>query len=255
MQVSRVWLLVAVGVCCLLPLKHASARGCSAQWTFETSSLQEARRRIKSPVHRTVWSRVECGTDVLDALASQEGPAKDCRPCKHEYIQLLRDVTRYMRLSAEETRAKEGRLAYYKLEIETRLKLGEFLVETGDQKLIDDYWSDNFEGMGDAMDRANLGKEFHQEALRNRTRVLNDKSFSTWAKAIRSCQSWDFRQGENTDRIKLERALLCADECRQALTKIRERANSGQGMDSRAISDVLDTLLPALKQCPTGGSS
>jgi hypothetical protein len=155
-----------------------------------------------------------------------------------------------MRKAAEQSAVRGTQLDYYKLELDTRLKLGDYLVETGDQSLIDKFWSDNFEGMGDAMDRSGLGMDFHQEALRNRSRVMTDKSFKTWAKAIRSCASWDFRLGQDYDLPKLKRALLCADECRTALTKIRERSKSGQAQDSESVSDVLDTLLPALEQCP-----
>jgi hypothetical protein len=247
---ARFFLLTMIALFFLIPARSAEAKWCVSQWSYSLGSLQEARRRIKSPVHHSAASRVRCGRDVISALNLTEWPAQVCSACSHEYIQLLRDLVVFTRSAAEDSAARDTKLAYYRLEIEIRIMLGNYLVKTEDESLIEKYWSHNFEGMGDAMNRSNLAKEFHLEVLRNRNRSLTDKIFDTWAKAIRSCEKWNFRRGENHNLESLKRSLLCAVECRQALTKIRARASIGQAVDKAAVSDILDTLLPALEACP-----
>ncbi|MGH8051276.1 MAG: hypothetical protein ACREPB_11505 [Arenimonas sp.] len=248
---KHVWLGVLFLISVSLPISSASAKDfCDGDWTFRKESLQEARRRIKSPVHKQVANRVDCGLIIRDALSTADFPVK-CLDCEREYVQFLRDFIAYTRSTAERSTSERDEKEYYETEIEARKTLGEFLATSKNDELIDTYWSANFDGLGDAMERVGDGKQFHVEALTASSgHVMSDKSYKTWARAIRSCESWNFARGQNRDMKGLRKVLLCVDECRLALTKIRARVNQGRVVDKVLMGEILDGLLPALDSCP-----
>lgn len=246
-----VWLGILFLVSALAPIGNAHAKAfCDGAWTFQKGSLQEARRRIKSPVHKQVANRVDCGLIIRDALRAEDFPAK-CPDCEREYVQFLRDFIEYTRSTAERSTSERDEREYYETEIEARKALGEFLAASKNESLVSTYWSANFDGLGDAMERVGSGRQFHDEALTaSREHVMSDKSFKTWARAIRSCESWNFARGRNRDMPGLRKVLLCVDECRLALSKIHQRVDQGRVVDKVLMGEILDGLLPALESCP-----
>ncbi len=245
--------LLLLGLLTFWPVHSAQAKGCAGNWDYSESSLQNARRRLKSPAHPNLLSRVQCGTDLTAALDLAEWPA-DCPTCQREYIELLRDLILYTRQAASVTTSRQNKLALYRREFETRIKLSDFLLSTHDPALIKTYWSDNFDGMGDAMELGGFGREFHEQALLHRDQIYSEKTFRTWARDIRSCSAWDFRAGQNKDFPALRRSLMCSEDCRRALVRIRQRADGGQAADKVAMGEALDDLLPAAEDCPTGAT-
>lgn len=247
--------LLLLAIVTLWPAHAAQAKGCAGDWDYSESSLQNARRRLKSPAHPNALSRVQCGTDLTAALELAEWPT-DCPRCRREYIGLMNDLIEYTRRAAEVAKAHKNKMELYRREVETRTTLGDFLLATRDADLIKTYWSKNFDGMGDAMERGGFGKSFHEraQALPQRDQVYSEKTFQTWARDIRSCPVWDFRAGQNKDFPALRRTLMCSEECRRALERIRQRASSGQAEDKVAMGEVLDDLLPAVEDCPTGAN-
>lgn len=246
-----VWLGIFFLVSALVPISSARAKNfCDGDWTFQKEFLQEARRRIKSPVHKQVANRVDCGLIIRDSLRTADFPV-NCLDCEREYVQFLRDFIEYTRSTAERSTSERDEHEYYETEIEARKTLGEFLAASKNDALISTYWSANFDGLGDAMERVGSGKQFHDEALTaSRGHVMSDKSFKTWARAIRSCESWNFARGRNRDMPGLRKVLLCVDECRLALTKIRQRVDQGRVVDKVLMGEILDGLLPTLESCP-----
>lgn len=248
------WLL---GFLALLPLglpaeaaTAAAATACEQDWEYSVASLQAARNLLKSPARQDVRSRINCGRQVLDALDRATLP-EGCAQCRREYARLLLDHIARLRALAEGSASANNRKHYYEQEIATRQRFGEFLASSGDEELAKAYWSRNFEGLGDAMERAHFGQQYHEEALSaSHSRIMSDKSFKTWARAIRSCEEWDFASGPNRDMVGLRKSLLCEDECRQALSTIRQRVQEGRVIDQALMTQVLDGLLPALESCP-----
>lgn len=248
----RGWaVLLLVGILAFWPTHSALAKGCAGSWDYSESSLQNARARLKSPRHPNVLSRVQCGRDVLATLDVADMP-RDCPACRREYVGLMRDLIQFVRQAAEFSVSRSNKDALYDYESRLRIKFGDFLIGTDDAQLIADYWPQNFEGLGDAMERRGTGKQFHDEATRHARQIYSDKTFGTWARAIRSCPTWDFRSGRDKDFPALRRTLMCSEECVRALTRIRSRVNEGQAEDKQATSDVLDDLLPAVEGCATG---
>lgn len=231
----------------------AKAQVCGSKiaWKYELEFIQKARERVKAPNHPSTVSRITCGTGLIDAIGKPV-LTPPCPECAKEYVGLLLDVIAYTRFAAEKSASNQGKLKYYESEIATRLTLGQFLLDTRDTQLIDDYWSRNFEGLGDAMERSKLGQRFHEEASKAAaTRQLSLKSYETWARAVRSCEAWDF-QGQNRDLKKLRSILNCVEDCSRALERIQRRAKQGERPDREILEEQLGDLLPPSGQCPAG---
>lgn len=246
-------MLLGSGLAALVAFQSTEASAgrpvCDKVWDATVESLQEARRRLKSPEHRQLSGRIACGNAILLNLEAPSG----CPGCSVEYVQLLRDYIVYLRRAAEWTASKNNWRAYYQAEIDARERLGEFLADADEAAPVQAYWSDNFEGLGDAMERLGAGQRYHDEALAaSSTRILSDKAFKTWARAIRSCQVWDFAAGRDRDLPGLNKILLCADQCNAALNTIRRRVNDGRVTDKQRMTEILDGLLPAIGNCPVG---
>lgn len=254
---NAIVLQAMVVMCVLQPAQAATQRRVArpvcenVTWTYEVTSLQSARKSIKSNAHPDVKSHVDCGLAVVQSLELAE-IAPDCAECRQEYVQLMRDVVFYVRLAAENAASSSNRDAYYEHEIETRLKLGAYLLSSKDNALIKRYWVANFEGLGDAMERVRQGARFHEVATLAGSQVLSQKVFGTWTKAIRSCAAWDFTHGENKDMPGLRKAL-CVEPCKRAVERIRRRAQAGMVENKESMLELLDDLLPDVRQCPTGG--
>lgn len=247
------WIYTLLGLLLWTTSAVAQAKACgsNATWTFTEQSLQNARQRVKSDAHKSAVSRVRCGKEIIEAIGRPE-QSSACESCVREYVGMLQDVIAFTRYAAEHTASKENEKRYYDSEIQTRLVLGRFLLDTKNKDFISRYWRENFEGLGDAAERAKMGERFHQEASQAaQEQMLSPKSFRTWAKAVRSCESWNFVDGESRDLAKLRKILLCAEDCRAALTRIRNRAAKGEGIDRENIEEDLAELLPALDRCPT----
>lgn len=241
---------VLLGMGLITPPASAS-EFCKDAWTFQDNSLQEARRRMKSPIHKQVADKVSCGLTIRDALSlsSTDFPTQ-CITCEQEYVQFLRDFISFTRRAAERSTSETLRRKYYETEIEAHHTLNDFLLsDREDKSLVQKYWSSNFEGLGDAMERIGLGKQFHDEALEmSQKYVMSGKSYKTWARAIRSCKSWNFTAGENLAFNKLP-AVLCVDECRFALTGIRSRVNEGHVENKVLMNEILAGMLPTVESC------
>ncbi len=242
-------------ILCLLLLATTSvaqARACrsDAAWSFTENSLQNARARVKSNAHKSAVSRVQCGQEIIEAIGGPE-KASQCDSCIREYVGLLLDVISYTREAVKQSESEANKKLYYDYQIETRLLFGRFILDTQRKNLVAQYWRDNFEGLGDAAESAKLGERFHREAsLAAQEQMLSLKSFRTWAKAVRSCKAWNFVESEKRDLPMLQRILLCTEDCRAALTRIRNRAARSQGIDRENIEEELAESLPALGNCP-----
>ncbi|SFN31189.1 hypothetical protein SAMN05216289_11368 [Dokdonella immobilis] len=226
------------------------ANGCPiGDWTYSESSLQKARGRIKSTAHKSVSSRIQCGLAIDEAFDGAAVFPKECSACVREYVGFLLDMTQYERLAAEQTASAKSRSDYYESEIRTRRKLAEFLRALPQEDWTRATWTRNFEGLGDAMERMHDGHDYHVAATLAADRDMSVKTFETWARAIRSCDEWDFVQGQNRDLPALKEALLCVDECKLALTRILDRSRIG-AVDGPNIDLALSALLPANEDCP-----
>jgi len=234
----------------LVPTNASANTFCEKDWRPSVGELQEARARIKSNSLKNASARIKCAKPIVAALSGKTiDPA--CALCEREYVALLKDVGRYARDAAEQSASLENKQKLYRYEIDVRQSLGAFLTTASDRTLFVKDWQSNFEALGDAMERIGSGSEFHRLALVASTRgQISQKSYETWARAIRSCQDWNFQSGRNRDLAGLKKVLLCVDECKLALTKIRQRATSGTPDSGLLINDILDTLLPALAECP-----
>jgi hypothetical protein len=237
-----------------IPAAQARACGSDAVWSFTEKALQSARARVKSEAHRSPVSRVRCGKEIIEAIGRPD-KASQCSACIREYIGLLQDVIDFTRRAATQSASIPNKRLLFESEIQIRLLLGQFLLDSQKADLIAKYWRENFEGLGDAAELGGLGERFHEVAsLAAQEHMLSPKSFRTWAKAVRSCETWNFVDSERRDLPMLRRILLCVEDCRAALTRIRNRAAKSAGPDRENIEEDFAELLPALGDCPTGNT-
>lgn len=228
-----------------------SASGCSnREWSYAVTDLQEARRRIKSRSLPQAEMRARCGLQVLEALEQGQMPT-DCPACNEEYVQLLRDTAYFANIAASLVASKKYQKDLRESEIQIRIDLNTFLIDSSDDQLISKYWRLNFEELGDALDNGNDARRYHEQASLAPAALLSRKSYGTWVKAIRSCEVWDFRQGEKRDMPGLRKAL-CGEGCRRGVERLRARAHKVTFNNKDLFLERLDDMLPDTAQCPVG---
>lgn len=247
------WQHFVVGFLLLSAFQSAFAINCSNErWDLSEKSLQEARRRIKSDAHPGSTNRVKCALDIISVVGENTRPEGECVACRNEYIGLQKDMLVFIRDAARRAKSANRKTEYYELEVKTRVTFGEYLISLKDPNLINLEWSDNFEGLGDAMEKARMGRDFHEYVILANNLPLTEKSYKSWSRAVRSCDAWNFVGGDNNSIVTLRPKLLCNEDCRIALETIRARAAEDVGPNSAAIRSLLDNRLPKLDECPTG---
>lgn len=245
-------LLVALpsGVAIATPAS-TSGDGCAArEWSYDVSDLQEARRRVKSSSLPKAEVRARCGLKILEALEQAQMPP-DCAACNEEYVQLLRDTAYFANTAARRVRSKKYQQELRAHEIQIRANLNTFLIDSGDEALISRHWRLNFEELGDALDNNNDARSYHEQASQAPVALLSRKSLGTWVKAVRSCDIWDFRQGERRDMPGLRKAL-CQEDCRRGVERVYARAREATFKNKELFLEHLGDVLPDMAQCPVG---
>lgn len=231
-----------------------SGDGCaSREWSYDVSDLQEARRRVKSSSLPRAEVRARCGLKILEALEQAQMP-QDCAACNEEYVQLLRDTAYFANSAARRVGSERYRQELREHEIQIRTSLNSFLIDSSDDELISRHWRLNFEELGDALDNNNDARDYHEQASQAPVALLSRKSFGTWVKAIRSCDVWDFRQGERRDMPGLRKAL-CQEGCRRGVERVYARAKEATFKNKELFLEHLADVLPDMAQCPIGEQS
>lgn len=226
--------------------------GCaSREWSYEIADLQEARRRVKSSSLPQAEMRARCGLKILEILEQAQMP-RDCAACSEEYVQLVRDTAYFVSVAAKRVGSKKYQKELRASEIKIRTDLSSFLIDSNNEQLISKHWQLNFEELGDALDKNNDARSYHEQASLAPAVLLSRKAFGTWVKAVRSCDVWNFRQGENRDMPALSRAL-CVEGCRKGVERLRARALQAAFSNKDLFLEQLNDVLPDTAQCPIGG--
>jgi len=243
------WLLLIPDVKAAEP-PSGQPLSCARSWKYEKNSLQNARKLVTGPGDRKPEDRASCGLRALEALEALDkpDPSHECADCRAEYVGLLKDTADYLGKSAMRTKSDEFATSLYNQEIETRLTLGQFLIESDDKRLIDKYWSKNFDELGDALETINDGKRFHAQARMADAERLSAKSFGIWVRAVRSCAAWNFDSTAHMSEREIY-AQTCSADCRTDLTRLRQRAELANEKERKEISDLVNDLLPRIEQC------
>lgn len=246
---ERVRVTISAGitfvVCAVCSANGFADAACSKPWPYNVPAIQEARRLIKSPRAFTAISpRVACARSIigsLDAFVDQE-----CTGCAPEYCGLLSDSAVYMRKAYDELR--ESR--YVEMEVGTRTKLHNFLLEERQEEIRRNYFGGNLAALADSMERKGQAKAFHSlmseldgSLISNIGKEKKARVMFLWVKAVRSCPKWDFNPvADSLDALK---AALCAKNCKDSFDEVYAQLERAGLLRSNG------TVRPSMPSLPT----
>lgn len=224
------WSLLGVASACTVAPQDESYVG----W------LQKMRGRITGA--EGAYKRVDCALKLIPQI-DQSDLNKTCHACSSEYFGILRDSASFARQVATPSRNRDTKAAYFGHEIFFRTILIEFLKsETG--RAFDpsgEKLRKNFKEIADTFALAERGQDFHQLFISQPSTLKFDVAvYALWAKAVRSCNEWDFKSGVNRGVTgeKLVNAL-CGENCSRALERVEKRLLV---IDEDARSTVRDSI-------------
>ena len=206
-------------------------------------SLQNGRALVKGK-GKSTYDKVKCAETILSSPALNDVDTA-CKECAFEYAGLLSDAAYYMRLVADNSVDRGVSEAYYEKELKTRQTLDEFLETSESDELNRKYFRINFEGIADDMEELKMGFDYRTLALsESDRRNLSPKSFEIWARAVRSCNNWNFASSFGSALLK----NLCSEDCEDDFRAIMQRSET-VGPDSRSR---VTALLPPIQRCGGG---
>lgn len=248
------WGAVVVGVLMAIAGSGVAASAppvCADDVTYDVAGIQEARRRLKHP-KRNENGRVNCAEKVLGS-PELNLPAPGCAACDAEYVGLLRDASFFMHQAATRTASRSNVEPYLAKERAVRESLHEFLSTPDRAELWLRFGRENLEGLGDVYEGLARVSKSPEHFARRYVELMetqpNDAPISgrvgeIWARAVRSCDAWDFLSVSNRSDSQVATAV-CSPGCDDEFSDLRTRAEALTPPQRRSI----DRLLPALSVC------
>lgn len=209
--------------------------------------LQRARARIKSK-NMTASRRSLCSENAAQSANGHQS----CVTCQRELIGLFKDAAKVQRDIANTLSKDAGsKSAFIRREIRIRLILNEYL--SGSLPAPDPTHADrrqNLVELADAYELAGLGMDLHKRALvESQYGVLDTRAYANWARAVRSCSSWNFDATNRYTRKQLAEALCNAD-CGEEYARLDTAVDRTHNEKVRVL---VDSVVPQ-KLCATGAT-